>query len=86
MKNPFFVYYNINSLRFKFDDLREIFAKSLPDVLVFAETKLDSTFTNAQFSIKDYYEPFRSDKSCNSGGIIEYIKKVLYIKDWKTLN
>ena len=54
LNNPLFVYYNINSLRFKFDDLREIFAKSLPDVLVFAETKLDSTFTDAQFSIKDY--------------------------------
>ena len=47
LQNPFFAYYNINSLRYKFDDLKEITAKSLPDVLVFAETKLDNTFSNA---------------------------------------
>ena len=38
-QNPFFAYYNINSLRFKFDDLKEVLSNSLPDVLV--ETKLD---------------------------------------------
>ena len=75
IQNPFFAYYNINSLRFKFDDLKEIITKSLPDILVFAETKLDSSFSNAQFFLEEYYEPTRKDMSCHSGGIIEYIRK-----------
>ena len=75
IQNPLFAYYNINSLRFKFDDLKEIISKSLPDVLVFAETKLDSSFSNAQFFLEEYYEPTRKDISCHSGGIIEYIRK-----------
>ena len=74
-QNPFFAYYNINSLRFKFNDLKEILSDSLPDVLVFAETKLDKSFSNAQFFLSEYYEPTRKDFSCHSGGIIEYIRK-----------
>ena len=57
LQNPLFSYYNINSLRFKFDDLKEIISKSLPDVLVFAETKLDSSFSNAQFFSKNIMNP-----------------------------
>ena len=74
-QNPFFAYYNINSLRFKFDDLKEILSNSLPDVLVLAETKLDKSFPNAQFFLSEYFEPTRKDFSCHSGGIIEYIRK-----------
>ena len=73
--NPIFAYYNINSLRTIFTDLNEIFSKCIPDVLVFAETKLDSSFPNAQFYIDNYYEPIRADYSSNSGGMIEYIRK-----------
>ena len=53
-QNPFFAYYNINSLRFRFDDLKEILSNSLPDVLVLAETKLDKSFPNAQFFLNEY--------------------------------
>lgn len=74
-QNPILAYYNINSLRFKFEDLKEIVSNSLPDVLVFAETKLDSQFTNAQFFLEQYYEPTRRDNSSHSGGVIEYIRK-----------
>ena len=48
-----FSYYNINSLRNKFIDLNEIVSKSIPDVLVFAETKLDNSFSDAQFYIEN---------------------------------
>ena len=74
-QNPFFAYYNINSLRFKFEDLKEVLSNSLPDVLVLAETKLDKSFPNAQFFLSEYFEPTRKDFSCHSGGIIEYIRK-----------
>ena len=75
MYNPCFCYYNINSLRFKIEDIKEIIKKSSPDILVFAETKIDSSFTNAQFSLNDYFEPTRKDFTCNSGGIIEFVKR-----------
>ena len=70
-QNPFFAY----SLRFKFEDLKEVLSNSLPDVLVLAETKLDKSFPNAQFFLSEYFEPTRKDFSCHSGGIIEYIQK-----------
>ena len=70
-----FSYYNINSLRNKFIDLNEIVSKSIPDVLVFAETKLDNSFSDAQFYMENYYKPTRKDQTCNNGGLIEYIKK-----------
>ena len=70
-----FAYYNINSLRNKFIDLKEIMSRCLPDVLVVAETKLDESFPNAQFEMDYYYEPRRRDKSKFSGGLIEYIRK-----------
>ena len=40
-----------------------------------AETKIDSSFTNPQFFMENYYEPTRKDFNLNSGGLIEYIKK-----------
>ena len=75
VQNPLFAYYNINSLRYKFDDLKEIVSKSLPDILVFAETKLDNSFTNSQFFLQDYFEPTRKDNTRHSGGIIEFVRK-----------
>ena len=41
-------YLNINSVRNKFDALKEIAAQSL-DVLMIAETKIDATFPTGQF-------------------------------------
>ena len=74
-KNPIFAYYNINSLRHKISDIKEFVSKTIPEVLVLAETKIDSSFPNAQFLLDNYYEPSRSDNSLNSGGIIEFIRK-----------
>ena len=41
---------NINSIRSKFDMLTST-KKDYIDILIFSETKLDSSFTNAQFVI-----------------------------------
>ena len=85
LNNPCLVYYNINSLRNKFNDLKEIFSKSLPDILVFAETKIDNHFSNSQFLMENYFEPSRKDKTKNSGGIIEYIRKGIIRKRLESL-
>ena len=48
-------YLNINSVRNKFDALKEIASQSL-DVLMIAETKLDATFPTGQFAIEGFAE------------------------------
>ena len=56
--------------------MKDVIYKFLPEVLVLAETKIDSSFTTQQFLMSDfYYEPTRIDLSKNSGGMLEYIKK-----------
>ena len=63
-------------MRYKFTDIKNVVNQALPEVLVLAETKLDSSFTTQQFSMSDfYYEPTRVDVSGNSGGLLEFIKK-----------
>ena len=51
MKNPSIGYLNINSLSDKIIYLREICLKTSIDILCVDETKLDSSYPNAQFHI-----------------------------------
>ena len=63
---------NINSVRNKFDALREIVSQSL-DVLMIAETTLDATFPTGQFAMEGPATPFRLDRNANGGGILVYV-------------
>ena len=72
--NPLFSYYNINSLRNKFFEIKDLASKSLPDILTLAETKIDSEFKDAEFILDGYYRPQRKDFSSNSGGLIQYVR------------
>ena len=45
------------------------------DVLVFAETKLDESFQDAQFSIPGFIKPYRLDISGNSGGLLVFVNE-----------
>ena len=78
LKNPTNVlisYLNINSLRYKFSDLKCLIGRNF-DVVTIAETKLDSSFLSSEFSIAGYqYPPFRFDCSSNSGGLLTFVKK-----------
>ena len=47
------------------------------DVLSIAETKLDSSFPNAQFLLPAFQEPLRLDINHRSGGLLVYIKASL---------
>ena len=55
-------YLNINSVRNKFDALKEIAAQSL-DVLMIAETKIDAAFPTGHFAIEGFATPFRLDRN-----------------------
>ena len=78
--NPLIGYLNINSLRNKIIDVREILTKFSPDYFVFAETKIDQSFPSAQFSIDNYEIRNRKDRDKNGGGLIEYVKKGVICK------
>ena len=73
-KNPILSFLNINSLRNKIDNLFSLLG-NLIDVLVIAETKLDSSFTNAFLRRQNFKIPFRLDVNGRSGGILVYIRE-----------
>ena len=55
--NPIIGYLNINSLRNKITQLREVYRKAPIDLLCVDETKLDASFPDANFYIEDYQYP-----------------------------
>ena len=65
---------NINSLAFKFDELR-LLVTGIFDILIITETKLDDTFPLSQFHIDGFSTLYRLDRNRNGGGIIIYIKE-----------
>ena len=65
---------NTNSIRNKFEQFKCI-VKGNVDILVLLETKLDSTFTSAQFMIDGFSAPYRLDRDKNGGGIIVLIRE-----------
>ena len=52
--NPLICYLNINSLRNKIIDTREVIDKISPDVFIIAETKLKEEFPSNQFETYKY--------------------------------
>ena len=66
-------YLNINSVRNKFDELREIASQNL-DILIIAETKIDTSFPTGQFAIEGFATPFRLDRNANGGGLLVYVR------------
>ena len=85
-KNPILGYLNINSLRNKITNLREVVDKVPIDILCIDETKLDESFPDSQFSIDNYqYPPYRRDRNSKGGGKIVYVRQGLISKRLKSL-
>ena len=63
---------NINSIRYKFDQL-VYGVKGKVNVLMITETKLDDSFPTMQFNIEGYYT-FRLDRNEYGGGILLYVR------------
>ena len=66
-------YLNINSLRHKFDYIKDLLIKKSVDLLFIAETKLDDLFVNAQFMV-DNYHLWRADRTQKRGGVAAYLR------------
>ena len=81
--NPLIGYLNINSLRNKIIDVREVIGKLSLDYFVISETKLDESFPSAQFNISNYEIRNRRDRDKNGGGLIEFVRKGFITKRLK---
>ena len=76
LKNPtrlIFAHLNINSLRNKFEFLKDKISSYL-DIFLISETKLDSSFPTSQFCINGFSTPFRLDRTNNGGGLLLYVR------------
>ena len=85
--NPLIGYLNINSLRNKIIDVREVIRKLSLDYFVISETKLDGSFPSAQFNTSNYKIRNRRDRDKNGGGLIEFVRKGFItkrLKDYET--
>ena len=74
---------NINSIRNKFDDLRNLVVGNI-DILLISETKIDASFPKKQFIIDGYTLPYRLDKSEKSGGLLLYVREDIASRAVKT--
>ena len=75
-RNPLIGYLNINFIRNKIADIREVFRKLQLNYFVSSETKIHESFPLAQFNIHDYEIRDRRDRentgvgSLNLSGIV----------------
>ena len=76
-------YLNINSLRNKITDVREVFAKLSLDYFVISETKFDESFPSSQFNISNYEIKNWRDRDKNGSGLIEFVRKGFITKRLK---
>ena len=77
-KNLFFRHLNVNSLRNKCEDL-EFHFKDKFDVFLVSESKLDSSFQEAQFKIPGY-RIFPKDRDKYEGGLMFYINMDSHVR------
>ena len=65
---------NINSLRNKFDMLTNSVSEYI-DILMISETKLEDTFPQDLYHLKDFSSPYRLDRNSYDGGILVYVRE-----------
>ena len=65
---------NVNSLRNKFELLKEQIQDNI-DILMIYETKIDASFPIGQFFLNGYSTPFRLDRNAYGGGILLYVRE-----------
>ena len=81
-KNFVVSYITINSVRSKFDNFIDSIDKKA-DVLVFAETKPDSSFSKSKFLIEGFAPPYRLDVTGNSGRLSVFVNEQIPSRELK---
>ena len=76
-------YLNINSIRNKISDIREVLGKLQLDYFVLSETNIDESFPSPQFNIHDYKISNRRDRDKHGDGLIEFFRKAFITKRMK---
>ena len=54
------------------------------DIILFSETKIDSSFPPSQFAIEGYLNPFRRDRDIHGGGLLLYVRDDIPCKEIKS--
>ena len=75
-KRMIFSHMNINSLATKFLEIHDILIKGFSDIFFVSETKLDSSFPNAQFHVPSF-STHRIDRNAHGGGLLCYVKDTI---------
>ena len=60
-RNIFMAHLNVNSIRYNFFEIHDILSGNRIDIFGLAETKVDASFTSAQFSINGF-KLYRQDR------------------------
>jgi hypothetical protein len=68
-------YLNINSFRYRYCHIKELLVNNTVDVLFLAETKIDGTFCDAQFTVDNYH--FWRKNRTTHGGLAVYVRSDL---------
>ena len=74
-KNPnriIIAHLNINSIRNKFEILKEVVGNKI-DILLISETKLDDTFPLNQFVLEVFTPPCKLDRAKHGGGLMLFV-------------
>ena len=74
---------NINHIDKKFEPLISL-VKDRLDIILFSETKIDSSFPPSQFAIEGYLNPFRRDRDIHGGGLLLYVRDDIPCKEIKS--
>jgi hypothetical protein len=72
-KNFLICHLNINSMRYKFDEIKELLFDKIVDCLIVSERKIDSTFKDSLFEV-DGYKLQRRDRTDSGGGIATFMR------------
>ena len=70
---------NINLIVATLDQLKVFIVNNI-DILVLTETKMDSSFPNAEFRIDGFSAPFRFDRNRFGGGVLIYVREDITCK------
>ena len=78
-RNFFMAHLNINSIRHKFYEIYDMLNGNRIDIFGTSETKINASFTNAQFNIPGFKLHRQDiDLKGNGGGIVAYIKDSIH--------